>query len=151
MSIDITEGIVWLSIAVACGIVEAITLGITSIWFVFGALAAWLLAEINAPLPLQILTFLVVSSILLYFTKPLLKNKLKVGKEKTNTDLLIGEIGVVIKNIDMMRQEGQVNVKGQIWSAKTKDEEIIRANEKVEILGIEGVKLVVKKINKEEI
>lgn len=149
MDFQITESLFWLIVAVSCGIVEALTLGITSIWFLFGALVAWLLAQLNAPLIFQLIAFIIVSVVLLYFTRPILKNKLKVGKHKTNTDLLIGEIGVVIEEIDTMNTLGQVMVKGQVWSAKTKEGKIIKKDSKVEILSIEGVKLVVKNIEEE--
>lgn len=148
-----TEGLVWLLIAIVSGVVEAITLGITTIWFVFGALVAWILAEFNAPFIVQIISFIVVSSVLLYFTKPLVKKHLKVGTQRTNADALIGETGIVTERIDTIKAEGQVEIRGQIWSAKTiEDEGTIEVDTRVEILSIQGVKLVVKRkvINKEE-
>lgn len=143
-----TEGMIWLFIAIASGVVEAITLGITTIWFVFGAIVAWILAEFNAPFIAQLLAFIVVSSTLLYFTKPLVKKYLKVGGERTNADSLIGEMGIVTEEINTIKAEGQVEIRGQIWSAKTVESEgIIKKDAKVEILEIQGVKLVVKKIS----
>ena len=147
MNIELTEGMIWLIIAVVSGLVEAVTLGITTIWFVFGALVAWGLYELNAPFMLQLIAFIVVSATLLYFTKPLVKKYLKVGGAKTNADSLIGEIGIVIEDIDTLKSKGQIEVRGQVWSAKTRGEKTIDIDTKVEILAIEGVKLVVKKIN----
>lgn len=147
MNVEFTEGMIWLIIAVVSGVVEAVTLGITTIWFVFGALVAWGLYELNAPFILQLVAFIVVSATLLYFTKPLVKKYLKVGVQKTNADSLIGEIGIVIEDIDTLKAQGQVEIRGQVWSAKTKEEELIGKDTKVEILAIEGVKLVVRKTN----
>ncbi len=152
MKIQLTEGMIWLIIAIASGVVEAITLGITSIWFLFGAIVAWILAELGAPFAVQILAFIVISSVLLYFTKPLLKKYLKIGRERTNADALIGEMAIVTEEIDTIKAEGQVEVRGQIWSAKTLDDQgVIKKDTRVKILNIEGVKLVVKKLeeNKE--
>lgn len=153
MDFELTQGIIWLIIAVLSGVVEAITLGITTIWFVFGAVVAWMLAEFNAPFIVQIVAFIVVSSTMLYFTKPLVKKYLKVGGQRTNADSLIGEVGIVTEEIDTIKAEGQVEVKGQIWSAKTPENQgVIKKDTRVEVLEIQGVKLVVKKIssNKEE-
>ncbi len=145
MSVELTEGMIWLIIAVVSGVVEAATLGITTIWFVFGALAAWGLYELNAPFILQVGAFIVVSATLLYFTKPLVKKYLKVGGARTNTDSLIGEMGIVIEDIDTLKAQGQVEIRGQVWSAKTREEVLIGKDTRVEILSIEGVKLVVRK------
>ena len=153
MEIQLTEGMIWLIIAIISGVVEAITLSITSIWFVFGALVAWIIAEFGAPFIVQLVVFIIVSSILLYFTKPLLKKYLKIGRERTNADSLIGEIGIVTEEIDTIKAEGQMEIRGQIWSAKTlEDEGVIKKDSRVKVLDIQGVKLVVKKIkmNKEE-
>lgn len=153
MNFELTEGVIWLIIAVVSGIIEAVTLGITTIWFVFGALVAWLLYEINAPFLVQLIAFISVSAILLYFTKPVVEKYLNVGKVRTNADSLIGEIGMVTEEIDTIKAIGQVEVRGQIWSAKTREENIILTGTIVEVLAIEGVKLIVSetsKLKKEE-
>ncbi len=148
MNIELTQGMIWLIIAVLSGVIEAITMGLTTIWFVFGALVAWVLYEFNAPFIAQLIAFIGVTAILLYFTKPLVKKYLQVGKTRTNADSLIGEMGTVTKDIDTIKAQGQLEIRGQIWSAKTRDEELIPKDTVVEVLAIEGVKLVVKKENK---
>lgn len=145
MEFEITQGVIWLIVAVLSGVMEALTLGLTSIWFVFGAIVAWILYEFNAPFIIQLIAFIAVSGVLLYFTKPLVIKYLKVGKEKTNVNALVGEVGLVIVEIDTMNSQGQVDIEGQIWSAKT-DEGIIAIGEKVEVLSVQGVKAVVKKV-----
>ena len=40
---------------------------------------------------------------------------------------------------------GEVNVRGKIWSAVSKDGDDILENEKVKILSIDGVKLIVER------
>ncbi|KNF08140.1 nodulation efficiency protein D-like protein [Gottschalkia purinilytica] len=146
LGFTLTAELFWIIVAVICGVVEIATLGITSIWFVVGALIAWLLAELNLPFEIQILAFFISSGVMLYFTRPIAQRLLKIGHAKTNTDLLIGEIGIVIKDIETINSVGQVKVKGQVWSAKTSGEEDIAKDEKIEVVGIEGVKLIVKKI-----
>jgi len=56
-------------------------------------------------------------------------------------------VGIVIEKIDTIQGTGQIKVSGQIWSAKSFDKGVIERDDRVEILDIQGVKLVVKKIN----
>lgn len=150
MNLELTEGIIWLIIALASGVIEAITMGLTTVWFVFGALAAWILYEFNAPFIAQLVVFVTTTGILLYFTKPVVEKYLKVGNIKTNADSLVGETGRVTEDIDTIQAKGQLEIRGQIWSAKTRDGNLIAKDTLVEILAIEGVKLVVRKSNKDK-
>ncbi|MFA5525140.1 MAG: NfeD family protein [Tissierellales bacterium] len=144
MDFQLTNSMLWLIAAIAFGFIEAITLGVATIWFAIGALIAWLFSLFNTPLWAQILVFLVSSSVLLYFTRPIAQKFLKIGHTKTNTEILKGKTGLVIKTIDNIQGTGQVKVGGQIWSAKTLDDDIISEDSIIEILDIQGVKLVVK-------
>ncbi len=150
MDFQLTNSMLWLIAAVAFGFIEAITLGIATIWFSIGALIAWLFSLFNTPLWVQVLVFLVSSSVLLYFTRPIAQKFLKIGHTKTNAETIKGKNGIVIKEIDNIQGTGQVKVGGQIWSAKTLDEEKISEGSIIEILDIQGVKLVVRQKNKEE-
>lgn len=144
---DISHSVLWIIIAVLGGIIEVMTLGLTTIWFSIGALVALLFSMLELPLGVQITVFIVSSSLLLYYTRPIAKKVLKIGHTKTNVDSLEGELGVVIKEINKFKSTGQVKINGQIWSAKTLYDEVISENEKVEVINVEGVKLVVRKVN----
>nr|MCR5653548.1 NfeD family protein [Ruminococcus sp.] len=75
--------------------------------------------------------------------RPLVKKVLKNKKEPTNSDRLIGRVAIVTMDIVNQTGEGQVNVDGKIWSAKSADECEIKKGASVKITAIEGVKLVV--------
>lgn len=139
--------ILWLVVAIASGVIEILTLGLTTIWFAAGAIIALIFAEFNTHLIVQILAFLISSSVLLYYTRPIAQKYLKIGHTKTNVKTLIGKTGIVIKEIDSLQGTGQVKITGQIWSAKTLQGEKIPEGSKVEVLDIQGVKLVVKQID----
>src|SRR5690606_25878878 len=113
-------------------------------------LIAWVFSLFNTPLWVQIVVFLVSSSVLLYFTRPIAQKYLKIGHTKTNAETIKGKTGIVIKEIDNLQGTGQVKVGGQIWSAKTYNDEKVPEDSIVEILDIQGVKLVVKEKNKGE-
>jgi len=142
-TITISVAFVWLVLMVILMSVEALTLGLTCIWFAAGALIAFLAALLGLPFWLQVILFLVVSTLLVIFTKPIVKDKLKVGAAKTGTDELIGKTAVVITDITE-HEAGRVKISGMEWSAITKESDLpIKEGEKVMISSIEGVKLIV--------
>lgn len=136
---------IWAGLIVLFTIIEALTLGLTSIWFAVGALAALIAYAVGFGWPVQIIVFLAVAILMLFYTRPIAKKVLKVGQNKTNIDALIGETGFVVVQIDA-KAYGQIKLKGQIWTAKAIDGEHINVDEKVEVIAIEGVKAIVKKI-----
>lgn len=136
---------VWFVIIVLAVVLEAATVGLTSIWFALGALVALIAATVGLPEWVQIVLFLVVSVICLIYTRPLLKNVIKLKQEPTNADRIIGCSAVVIDDIDNTQGKGLVKVKGQAWSARSEDDNPIAKDEKVKVLRIEGVKLIVSK------
>jgi membrane protein implicated in regulation of membrane protease activity len=148
--LPVTDVTFWIIVAVVCGIVEAISLGITSIWFVVGAIVALILASFEVPFIIQVVVFLTVSIVLLIYTRPIATKYLKLGKEKTNVEAVVGLEGVVIEKIDNVLGKGQVKIGGQIWSAKSESGEDISRDEEVEVVAVKGVRVIVKKKEKEE-
>lgn len=143
--LGITLPVIWTIILIALVILEASTLALTAIWLATGALVALIFSLLGFKLIVQVFVFIIVSIVLLIFTKPIVTKKLKVGIHKTNIDSMIGEHGVVIKQIGKL-ETGQVKVGGQIWTSVSETEEEIAINCNVIILAIEGVKLIVKEI-----
>ncbi len=143
MPVDI---LIWLALLIICVILEAATLGLTTIWFAIGALAALIAALITANLAVQILLFLIISLVLLYFTRPIALKYLKIGHAKTNYETYIGKQGYVVEAIDTIRGKGQVKVDGLIWSARSSDNKTIELNTKVKVMDVKGVKLIVETI-----
>ncbi len=135
----------WLIIIAACVIIEASTMGLTTIWFAIGALVAWFIHLTGLGLHVQIVVFLIVSIACLVLTRPIAVKKLKVGKNKTNLDSLIGETAKVETTINNFNNVGYVNLRGQIWSARSIDDEVIEKDEPVVVKEIKGVKLIVKR------
>ena len=61
----------WVAALVVFLIVEAVTAGLVSIWFVFGSLVALICAALGAAVWLQIFWFVIVSVATLVLTRPL--------------------------------------------------------------------------------
>lgn len=139
------EAMYWLiGVVVLLGI-ELLTMGLTTIWFAGGALAAFAVTLLGAGRGVQIVVFLVVSFVLLFFTRPVAAKFFNGQREKTNAEGLIGKEARVTEDIDNFNQEGIVVVDGMEWSARTEDDSVIEKGNKVEILEIKGVKLIVRK------
>ena len=135
---------IWLAVAIIFIIIEAMTVGLTTIWFAAGALISLVLALLKVPVTAQVIIFLVVSVVLLATTRKVFVNKLKTGSEKTNVDALVGEEAVVLEDITP-HDTGLVKVKGQNWTAIASDKDAtILKGETVKVKAIEGVKLIVK-------
>ena len=128
----------WLIIALIMLIVEALTAGLTTIWFAGGAFAALVCALLDLPTAVQIVIFFIVSICLLVFTRKIFVEKLKTGSQKTNVDALIGERAIVEAAIPAY------GVGSQVWSAVCEKPDMeIEAGKLVKIHAIEGVKVIV--------
>ncbi|MGI6012533.1 MAG: NfeD family protein [Ruminococcus sp.] len=140
------ESVVWLVLLVVLIAIEIITLGLSTIWFAGGALVAFIAALFHAPVTVQVILFLIVSILLLVFTRPVAVKYLNHGRVKTNVESLIGKRAVVSETIDNIRSAGHVTVNGLEWMARSRDDgEIIEKEEIVRIIRVEGVKLIVEK------
>lgn len=143
--------IFWLGAFGVLLLIEILTLGLTTIWFAVRALAAFLLTLVNASLAIQIVVFIIVSMVMLIFTRPIMTKYLNKKTTKTNAESLVGRRARVLIPINNLKSEGQVMVNGMEWTARsTKDEVTFQKDEMVHIVGISGVKLIVEKENKED-
>lgn len=148
--LEMSEPLIWILIAVIFAVIEGFTMGLTTIWFTVGGVGACIIALLGGPLLLQIAVFLIISIILLYFTRPLAEKRLKIGHEKNNIDLMIGKTCMVTETIEPYHT-GQVKLNGLVWTAIAKDnKEILTKGELVKIVKIEGVKLIVERMKGEE-
>lgn len=142
--------IYWIIIFIVLLIIEIATLGLTTVWFAAGALAAFLAGILGAGLAVQIVLFLVVSIVLLVLTRPVALKYFNNKRQSTNVESMIGRQGVVLGTIDTIKSQGLVEVDGETWSARTDEPEgVIPKDTVVSVEGVQGVKLIVKK--KEEL
>ena len=144
------DPLLWLGILAVLLIIEAATVGLVTVWFAGGALAAASASGAGAGAVTQWLLFLAVSLVLLFFTRPLAVRYMKRGIPRTNVNSLIGKKAVVIQKIDNLSQTGQVRINDIEWMARTEsDGEKIPEESVVEIEAVRGVKLIVKKCKEE--
>ena len=132
----------WLSLMVFLLFFEAITFNLFTIWFALGALGAFILSYFITDMSIQVIVFSFISIALLLSTRSLVKKYLKTKPIKTNLDAVVGKVGVVNKKITP-NEFGIVKVEGKEWTAKASI--LIDEGEEIEVLAIEGVKLIVKR------
>ena len=136
----------WVAALVVFLIVEAVTAGLVSIWFVFGSLVALICAALGAAVWLQIFWFVIVSVATLVLTRPLVKRYVDSRSVATNTDRSIGRAAVVTERIDSLAATGAVKLDGVVWTARSTDDAVtIETGERVTVRAIEGVKLIVER------
>ena len=133
----------WIILAIVFLIGELLTGGFYLLSIGLAAFAAAILNYLQFSITIQIVTFILITLIFIVISRPLYKrlNKNTIDK-KSNTERLIGLKAKVTEGIGP-HKTGTINVKGEVWKAIADDE--ISEGEEVEITGIEGVKLKVKK------
>ena len=138
------EPLMWLIVLAVFLVIEAITVGLTTIWFAGGALAAAIAAGIGMGIVPQLLLFFCVSLVLLFFTRPAALKLMRKDTEKTNVEGLLGKKAVVIQKINNLAQTGQVRINDIEWMARTSDDSVtIPVDTVVTIKAVHGVRLIV--------
>lgn len=140
---EVQMPVIWLFIVIAAGIFEAVTVDLVSIWFCVGGIVALILSYFGAALWLQITAFAVISAICICLTRPLAKKILRGNIVKTNSDRLIGKHAIVTSPISQ-DERGEVKIMGEYWSAISRENTRAEIGDHVEVLAIEGVKLIVR-------
>ncbi len=145
MSLPMGYGTFWVIVAAVTLVVEIISLGLSSIWFTGGAIVAAVVGYLGGPLWLQIVLFIVVSTVLLLTIRPFAAKRLRLGEEKTNTDSLIGRTEKILETVDNNAGTGKLKIGDVDWRAVSDDGSVIPAETLVKIVRIEGTKLFVKR------
>lgn len=139
------EPIYWLILFAVLLILEFLTMGLTTIWFAGGAIAAMVAALAGTNHWIQWIVFLAVSFLMLLVTRPFAAKYINGHHVRTNAEELIGENAVVTETIDNLKNTGKAQVNGLEWTARAERGGCLIENGKiVKILAIEGVKLIVK-------
>lgn len=140
--------IFWLVLFVIFVAIELNTVQLVSIWFALGCIGAGIVGVIteNQNLTYELIAFSVTTAIALIATRPFVKKVTRTEPTPTNADALLGQTAVVTEEINNIKATGAVTVKGIVWTARTEADstDVIPVDSVVEILRIDGVKLIVK-------
>lgn len=135
----------WLAIAAVMAIVEVLSQGLITIWFVAGGLAAFVAAVVGASLTVQVVVFIVVSLACLVLLRPLVVKHRKIGEAHESTP--VGLNAVVVEDIDNDALAGRVETPDHMtWAALSSDGTCIEAGARVRVVEQRSIKLVVERI-----
>lgn len=143
--------IIWAVVFVGAIVVEAASVEMVAIWFMPGALAAFVLSFFGVYEWVQCIVFVAITAVLLIVAMPIFRKYIKkhVGQAKTDIDLLAGRFATVEENIDSSLDSGSVKINGQLWSARMSDPATVATvGEHVVIEFVEGSRLVCRKADK---
>jgi len=116
-------------------------------WFAFGALISLIVSVIpGAPWWSELIIFIVISISTLLALRPIFKKYLKRNTVRTNIDSFIGKKGYVIEDISFLRP-GAIKIGDISWTAiPANEKETIKEDEIVEVVSLNGNKVIVKKV-----
>lgn len=138
--------LIWLAIAVAFAIGEVMTPTLTLIWFSVGAVILVFLSSFIESVLIQIIIFALISTTLLVVATKKFVKEGKYHTYDTNLQAVLNKKALVKKTIPE-NKSGLVVLEGEEWTAISINGEEIVKDEVVEIVKIEGVKLIVKRTN----
>ncbi len=135
---------VWLAVAAVAAVAEVLSLGLITLWFVVGALVAFVANLLGVDDLVQIVVFLVVSVACLVLLRPVFVKYRKHGAREEPT--LVGQPVVVCEGIDNDRMVGRVETGDHMtWAARSFDGRPIAAGENAVVVAQESVKLIVER------
>lgn len=142
--------VLWVVIGVVCVTIEVFTPSFFIMWFGIGAFAGALVSLFSGSFLFQFLAFIVVSTLLVVFTRPLAKKITGRPARKAAVDGLIGTNGLVIEDVDPETGKGLVRVGSDIWRARSADGiSKISVGRRVRVVSVEGTHLIVEEHRRE--
>ena len=139
--IEFFQNNLWIMWMIAAGgflVIEALTVGLVSIWFVPGAIIAAILSVWVKNFYIQLAVFLVISGITMFLSKKFFK-KTKSEKLAESNDLLIGK--TALAKTDISATDGKVIVGDVYWRAVSENQ--INEGEYVTVTAVNGNTLTV--------
>lgn len=136
--------VLWLIFSVLLFLVEILAPG--AFYFAclgVGAVVAALISLTAIQWWVPWLVFIAGSVALLFASRPLANRLTRHAQRPSNVDALIGQRALVTEDIDPDKGPGMVRVGSEMWRGQA--DEQIAAHTWVEVTGVEGTRLIVKK------
>ncbi|MGY1915451.1 NfeD family protein [Blastococcus sp. SYSU DS0973] len=136
--------LLWLIGAGLLAIGEVLTLDLVLLMLAGGAVGGMTVALLGGAAVLQVVTFIVVSAVLLVLVRPLAKKQLtdRTPLQLDGVDTIIGKTAKVTQDVDV--SGGRIRLGADEWSARSQHSgESFAAGETVRILQVDGATAVV--------
>ena len=142
---------IWLGIMIVLLLTEAATVGLTTIWFAAGALAAMVLCALGVGAFGQWTVFFIVSLVLLYFTRPIALKWMTPYKLRTNYENAVDKTVRITERVDNIAGTGAAVLNGQEWTVRMQQDDVtLEPGELATVAAVEGVKLILIPFDKKE-
>lgn len=139
---------IWMAIAAFFLVAEIFTMGFFLLWFGVGAAIAGILALFGLGAGWQLGSFIIVSGALFAISRRFAERFTKKQPPGIGADRFVHKKGVVIEEIDNIKNTGRVRIGKDEWRADSRTDEVIPEGKIVEVTSVDGTHLVVK-ISKE--
>lgn len=140
------ESWIWLIVALVTLTIEVATpAALISIWFTIGALFAYGASILNLGLALEIIVFIAMSVLSFFGVRPFVLKFLKHKPIRTNADRYIGIQTRIIEDV-YSDKWGAVTLEGIRWSVRDVNRGMLTKGTLIEVVALEGAKLVVKQV-----
>jgi membrane protein implicated in regulation of membrane protease activity len=132
--------VIWLIVAVVFAVAEVVNLSFYLFPFAIGAAGAAVVDLAGAGAAVTWATFAVLTAVSFTVVRPIARRHLNVPPQiRTGTAALVGRTAVVLERIDNDAGVGRVRLDGEIWTARTYDEDrVIEPGERVHVMEIRG-------------
>jgi membrane protein implicated in regulation of membrane protease activity len=140
---------IWMIIAAFFVVGEIFTAGFFLLWFGIGAAVAAIVAALGFGPGWQLGSFVVVSGVLFVVSRRFAERFSKKQPPGIGADRFIGKEGVVLEEIDNVKNTGRVRLKKEEWRADSETEEVIPEGARVEVIRLDGTHLVVKLVKED--
>lgn len=137
--------LIWVAVFAVSVIIEAATMGLVTVWGAISALIMAFIAQTGLAIGWQILIFLFITLLLLLTTRPIVVKKLKVGRNRTNVDTLLGEDVIVTKTVSRFEKGEAKSKNGVIWAVTASDDSEIEEGAVCTVKEVQGNTLTVEK------
>lgn len=134
----------WIIIGAVAVAADIITSAFLFMWFALGAIAAILALLLGYSFTVQVIAFLLVSVITMLAGYPVVKRTLKKSVKTTKT-MEQGYIGRKFTADEEISERGRMKVDGIYWTIQKVGEDI-KKGDRIEVVGLKGNKLLVKKV-----
>jgi len=131
-------------------VAEIFTMGFFLLWFGVGAAVAGVLALVGLGPGWQLGSFVVVSLVLFAVSRRFAERFTKKQPPGVGADRFVHKRGVVIEEINNLKNTGRVRIEKDEWRADSQTDEVIPVGRTIQVTKVDGTHLVVKTIKEGE-
>ena len=142
----ITIWLIWFILAAIFIVGEIFTAGFFILWFGVGAAAAGVIALIGFDPVWQWVVFVLVSGMLVVVSRKFASRVTKQQPPGIGADRFVGMIGMVLEEINNLKNTGRVRMNREEWRAESENDDIIPKDTKVKVIKVDGTHLIVQPI-----